>query len=293
MQKRIRADEKKIAIIIQKVIEDKRLSEVETGIWNRYDDRQCKEECLCSLDVVAGIDEHWKEQAYPDHVNGGYLEASKVLQARKEEMAYVYKYNIYEKVDREDCKAKTGKPPIRVRWVDTNKGFGTDAENYRSRLVAMEFKRDGSMEYFSATPPLETLRILLSSAASRGDQVESDAAILYLDVRRAYFHAKAKRDTYIELPLEDDRSPNDGKVGKLNASMYGTRDAADNWSETYGVVLKNLGFKKGVASPCVFVHVERGIKMMVHGDDFLAVGNRKQVYWIKDELKNILKVKSK
>ena len=91
MKKRIRADEKKMAIIIQKVIEDKRLSEVETGIWNRYDDRQCKEECLCSLDVVAGIDEHWKEQAYPDHVNGGYLEASKVLQARKKEMAYVYK----------------------------------------------------------------------------------------------------------------------------------------------------------------------------------------------------------
>ena len=147
------------------------------------------------------------------------------------------------------------------------------------------------MEYFSATPPLETLRMLLSWAASRGEGVDSDAKILYLDVRRAYLHAPSKRETYIELPAEDNRSSNEGKCGRLNASMYGTRDAADNWAEEYTRVLIGLGFERGTASPCVFVHKERGVRMMVHGDDFMAVGTKAEVYWIRDEIKKVFECK--
>ena len=38
---------------------------------------------------------------------------------------------------KQEAPAKTGKAPITVRWVDTNKGDDDDT-NYRSRLVAME-----------------------------------------------------------------------------------------------------------------------------------------------------------
>ena len=93
--------------------------------------------------------------------------------------------------------------------MDTNKGFGKEADNYRSRLVAMEFKRENSAEYFSATPPLEMMRTILSWAASTEHGGESDKALLYLDVRRAYFHAPAKRDTYIEIPAEDPNASRD------------------------------------------------------------------------------------
>ena len=47
--------------------------------------------------------------------------------------------------------AATGIP---VRWTDVNEGDDGN-EDYRSRLVAKEIKRDASMEMFAATLPWE------------------------------------------------------------------------------------------------------------------------------------------
>ena len=56
----------------------------------------------------------------------------------------------------EECWQKTGKKPVSVRWVDTNKGSGSEVV-VRSRMVARDFKggdkhRD---DLFAETPPLE------------------------------------------------------------------------------------------------------------------------------------------
>ena len=63
-------------------------------------------------------------------------------------------HNVYEKVPLEECHQKTGKAPIKVKWVDINKGDEINKE-YRSRLVAKEIKRDKREDLFAATPPLE------------------------------------------------------------------------------------------------------------------------------------------
>ena len=44
---------------------------------------------------------------------------------------------LYVKAPIEECKRKTGKMPIAVRWIDINKGDAREP-NYRSRLVAKE-----------------------------------------------------------------------------------------------------------------------------------------------------------
>ena len=54
--------------------------------------------------------------------------------------------------------------------------------------------------------------------------------------------------------------------------MYGTRDAAANWSEEYIERLLAVGFKAGIAPPCAFYHRERGLRAYIHGDDFVVVG---------------------
>ena len=64
----------------------------------------------------------------------------------------------------EECKRVTGKPPIGTRWIDINKGDSVRT-NYRSRLVAKEFKVDVRPELFAATPPTEWFCLLLSRAA--------------------------------------------------------------------------------------------------------------------------------
>ena len=54
---------------------------------------------------------------------------------RKEEIDEFHKHEVYTKTELSECWKETGKAPVKVRWIDINKG---DSENpdYRSRLVA-------------------------------------------------------------------------------------------------------------------------------------------------------------
>ena len=61
-------------------------------------------------------------------------------------------------------------------------------------------------------------------------------------------------------------------VGRMDRTMYGTRDAGAIWEETYTSCLLQMGFTQGSSSPCTFFHRELGIALVVHGDDFTALG---------------------
>ena len=54
--------------------------------------------------------------------------------------------------------------------------------------------------------------------------------------------------------------------------MYGTRDAGAIWEATFTAKLVEMGFKQGAASPVCFFHERWGISLVVHGDDFTALG---------------------
>ena len=132
-----------------------------------------------------------------DDVSGASLDPRLVKKARQEEMKYFKEMGVYVKVPKQECWSQTGKEPIAVRWIDINKG---DTENpcYRSRLVAKEFKTDINPEHYAATPPSECLRMLISRMAS-----QKGSEMMYADVSRAYFYAKAVRPVYVNLPDED------------------------------------------------------------------------------------------
>ena len=61
---------------------------------------------------------------------------------------------------------RTGKPPITVRWVEVNKG-DDQCPKIRSRLVAREIRLKGEEAIFAPTPPLESLRMVLSHATTQ------------------------------------------------------------------------------------------------------------------------------
>ena len=82
------------------------------------------------------------------------------------------------------------------------------------------------------------------------------------DVRRAYFSAPMHRDIYIEPPPEDREGTRD-QLGKLNLSLYGTRDAASNWQEHLAVHLVRNGFVRGIGHPSIFHHPTRGLKGLI------------------------------
>ena len=74
-------------------------------------------------------------------------------------------------------------------------------------------------------PLFEAIKILLSLAVTEGvgyskGSKHKGMKLDFIDVRRAYFQARARRSVYVKLPDEDYE---EGKVGKLLKSMYGTR----------------------------------------------------------------------
>ncbi len=67
-------------------------------------------------------------------------------------------------------------------------------------MVAKEFKTESRPDLFVATPPLESLTMILSRAAITKGRKQK--GILYPDVSRAYFYAKSLRPVYITIPAE-------------------------------------------------------------------------------------------
>ena len=100
---------------------------------------------------------------------------------------------------------------------------------------------------------------------------------MYADVSRAYFYAKAVRPVYVKLPEEDIEPGDENKCRRLRTSMYGTRDAALNWSLEYAATLPADGYVQGKSNPCLFFNKAIGVSVMVHGDDFIAVGPKQQL----------------
>ena len=94
---------------------------------------------------------------------------------------------------------------------------------------------------YAGTPPLEALKISISQAASHKDD---DMHIMLSDFKRAYFHAAAARELYVEIPREDPAWTPDA-IGRLNLALYGTRDAAKLWQECVAKHLVSIGFRRG------------------------------------------------
>ena len=180
--------------------------------------------CLGVLNILGPGESGDRELIFWDEVTGEQLDTGMVIAARAEEMAEFRKHGVYKIVRIGECYREAGKGPIGVRWIDINKGDKVNPE-YRSRLVAKEIKTDKSQELFAATPPLEALKMLLSKAVTEGvgyqrNQREQGMRIEFIDVRRAYFHAKARRRVFIKLPEGEEQ---EGYCGELEKSMYGTR----------------------------------------------------------------------
>ena len=135
-------------------------------------------------------------------------------------MSVIRELGFWEGVDRHHDEVVFGS-----RWIDINKRDETKPF-CRSRLVAQEYKRQADWSFFTATPPLDTLRSLLICATvdERPNEMGQPVAwtepvvLMMIDVRRAHFYSLARRKVFVELPEE--AGTDKSKVGRLHKSMY-------------------------------------------------------------------------
>ena len=228
----------------------------------------------------------WEEEQYMDDVSGALLDPELVKKARELELQWLKKEEVYIRVPRREATGKL----LQWKWIDVNKG---DNENpfVRSRMVAKEIKKAkpvemqlGGADTFSATPPIEAVYTLLSAFMSK-DPKKGELKLANWDISRAHFMGRAARDIFMELP-EQDMVPTDQEpmVAKLMRSMYGTQDASKIFQEDYQEWLKQNGGTFCPLCPAIFRFEERGLLGLVHGDDFLVVGEDAQLRWLDDIL---------
>ena len=115
-----------------------------------------------------------KRGKFWDDVNGGYLPEDLVLAARREEIDWVHSEGVYEIVPVQECR-DAGMKPLDLIWVDTDMSVDPTRKKIRSRLCAREnkTKKQGKIQralptsqLFSAMPPLEAVKVLVSNLIS-------------------------------------------------------------------------------------------------------------------------------
>ena len=90
----------------------------------------------------------------------------------------------------------------------------------------------------------------------------------FIDIKKAHLNGEIQRRLILQLPAEMGY-----KKVILLSNFYGTRDAAKSWESCVRVTMVGIGFAAGRSCPCAFFHPERIPRVIVHGDDFVAVGN--------------------
>ena len=89
-----------------------------------------------------------------------------VHKARELELKYLRGLGVYEKVDEKEAVEKHEITPVDTKWVDTDKAFGWEPMQIRSRMCAREFKSDDRPNLYAGTPPLEALKAVKTIAAN-------------------------------------------------------------------------------------------------------------------------------
>ena len=132
-----------------------------------------------------------------------------------------------------------------------------------TRVNSTNAKTDG---FFSPTPPLEELRLLLSHAASSWSSSTGDRKIPVADAWKVHLHAFAERNLHVAPPPEARVL---GMCARLRPRLYGSRDALERWEASLAKQLDDIGFMRGAACPCCIQHSGKDLRCVGHGDAFV------------------------
>ena len=225
------------------------------------------------------------EQFYDD-ISGEQLPPKLVQEARAEEIGWIHKIGLYDKVPRSQAVA-SGKPILPVRWVDVNKG---DKAHYkvRSRIVGKELKAKTkeallAHELFSATPPWEMVKALFSLLVTDVEKQDKELVMGVFDISRAHFMPKVLRELYVEIP-EEDKKPEEGDICRSVEQRHVWFQRCKPCVDVGLARASSWRRLQGAANPALFYNAEECSRGAVHGDDFHVLGPVEAVDKVKELL---------
>ena len=143
-------------------------------------------------------------------------------------------------------------------------------KRFRARLVARGFKQVAGVDYFDTFAPVmryKSLLILLTLAAER------DFEVRHLDVPKAFLQATLNEAIFMEQP-EGFHNGDKNLVWRLVKSVYGIKQAPNNWNEELNQFLLSIGLARLKTDSCIYVKQCKSGRMLALGvfvDDIIPI----------------------
>lgn len=143
-----------------------------------------------------------------------------VRNARRWEIDYFRQMGVYDKVLPQERKGGLHSV-LGAHWATAKKA--DDA--HRSSLVTY---RQGEQDVQRAQVVRDHAAHTVAQVSVQESRQGSRAALMHIDIIRAYFYADAVRGAYVQLPPEDQTDDDKYVCGKMVNTMYGMRERQHN-----------------------------------------------------------------
>jgi len=146
-------------------------------------------------------------------------------------------------------------------------------DRFKARLVAKGYTQQYGVDYEETCAPTtksDSIRTLLSIATSE------DCEIVQFDIKMAFLHGDLSKTIYMDLPDRYSLLDSYGKVCLLRKSLYGLKQASQEWNKKFYDFLQTYELKQTAADPYVFYSTIRPIlATIIFVDDGLAICKEK------------------
>lgn len=95
-----------------------------------------------------------------------------------------------------------------------------------------------------------------------------------MDVKIVFLNGELSEDIYMDLPEGYIIPRKEHMVCKLNRSIYGLKQASENWNKRFDQVITYFGFEQNYRDACVYMKVDKPTvaQLVLYVDDILLMG---------------------
>ena len=158
-----------------------------------------------------------------------------------------------------------------AKVISTKWCYKRKPDRFKARVVARGFLQSpwDVGETHSNVAKLSSVRALLSKAAV------ADYSVRQIDIGNAYLCADIASEHVFCSPPEGREKP--GYVMYLQKALYGLKNSAKAWFDTFAETLKGLGYSQSHYDECLWEYKNKSenkkIYIIVFVDDVLAIGD--------------------
>ncbi|SGY26804.1 BQ5605_C018g08797 [Microbotryum silenes-dioicae] len=171
-----------------------------------------------------------------------------------------------------DSDLPSGARALRSKWVFTRKENAQGKVTcYKARLVAQGFAQRPGIDYNEMFAPVArplTILSLVGTATAQG------LFLKQFDFDSAFLNGTMTEMVYMKYPKGWDR-PQTGQALRLVKSMYGTKQAPQEWNAAVNSLMVERGYKRSDADSCLYVKRvdEKFIYITLYVDDGMVASN--------------------